>query len=38
MVINEHLVKNVFGMECEIMVDPLFGTPMCIPHGKGRRF
>jgi iron complex transport system ATP-binding protein len=36
-VINSHLVKKVFGMECEITIDPLFGTPLCIPYGKGRR-
>ena len=36
-VINSHLVEKVFGMDCEITMDPLFGTPMCIPHGKGRR-
>ncbi|MCQ6278777.1 ABC transporter ATP-binding protein [Bacillus sp. EB600] len=35
-VINSNLVKNVFGMDCKIMIDPLFGTPMCIPYGKGR--
>lgn len=35
-VINRSLVKNVFGMDCEITVDPLFGTPLCIPYGKGR--
>ncbi|MGA9224934.1 MAG: ABC transporter ATP-binding protein [Mesobacillus sp.] len=35
-VINCSLVKNVFGMECEVTVDPLFGTPLCIPYGKGR--
>jgi iron complex transport system ATP-binding protein len=36
-VINSNLVEKVFGMNCEITIDPLFGTPMCIPHGKGRR-
>lgn len=36
-VINRNLVKNVFGMECEVTMDPLFGTPLCIPYGKGRR-
>lgn len=36
-VINRSLVKNVFGMECEVTMDPLFGTPLCIPYGKGRR-
>lgn len=35
-VINCSLVKNVFDMECEVTVDPLFGTPLCIPYGKGR--
>ena len=35
-VINRNLVKMVFGMECEITIDPLFGTPLCIPYGKGR--
>lgn len=36
-VVNRNLVKNVFGMECEVTMDPLFGTPLCIPYGKGRR-
>ncbi|WP_442600410.1 ABC transporter ATP-binding protein [Neobacillus sp. D3-1R] len=35
-VINCHLVKEVFGMDCQVTVDPLFGTPLCIPYGKGR--
>ncbi|UII55465.1 ABC transporter ATP-binding protein [Cytobacillus spongiae] len=35
-VINCGLVKNVFGMDCEVTMDPLFGTPLCIPYGKGR--
>lgn len=35
-VINCSLVKDVFGMNCEVTRDPLFGTPLCIPHGKGR--
>lgn len=35
-VINCSLVKNVFEMECEVTIDPLFGTPLCIPYGKGR--
>ncbi|HEY2419908.1 MAG TPA: ABC transporter ATP-binding protein [Neobacillus sp.] len=35
-VINRSLVKNAFGMDCEVMMDPLFGTPLCIPYGKGR--
>lgn len=36
-VITDTLVKNVFGMECKVTTDPLFGTPLCIPYGKGRR-
>lgn len=35
-VINCSLVKNVFEMDCEVTTDPLFGTPLCIPYGKGR--
>jgi len=35
-VINCSLVQNVFEMNCEVTVDPIFGTPLCIPHGKGR--
>ncbi|MBB6446305.1 ABC transporter ATP-binding protein [Bacillus benzoevorans] len=36
-IINQNLVKSVFGMDCEVTLDPLFGTPLCIPHGRGRR-
>ncbi|MET3697461.1 iron complex transport system ATP-binding protein [Bacillus oleivorans] len=36
-VITDQLVKEVFQMECEVMKDPLFGTPLCIPYGKGRQ-
>lgn len=35
-IITRELVRQVFGMECEITMDPLFGTPLCIPHGRGR--
>jgi len=35
-IIDRILVEKVFGMECEVTIDPLFGTPMCIPCGKGR--
>jgi iron complex transport system ATP-binding protein len=35
-IINCSLVKNVFGMDCQVTMDPLFGTPLCIPFGKGR--
>ncbi|MEK4230821.1 ABC transporter ATP-binding protein [Solibacillus sp. FSL H8-0538] len=35
-IISCSLVKHVFGMDCQITKDPLFGTPLCIPFGKGR--
>ncbi|WP_064092913.1 ABC transporter ATP-binding protein [Rossellomorea aquimaris] len=35
-VISCELVKNVFNMDCQVSRDPLFGTPLCIPFGKGR--
>ncbi|WP_409295221.1 ABC transporter ATP-binding protein [Peribacillus sp. SCS-26] len=35
-VVNCSLVKEVFQMDCEVTSDPLFGTPLCIPHGRGR--
>ncbi|RDI41414.1 ABC transporter ATP-binding protein [Falsibacillus pallidus] len=35
-VINCSLVRDVFEMECEVTMDPLFGTPLCIPYGRGR--
>ncbi|MDN4072930.1 ABC transporter ATP-binding protein [Fictibacillus terranigra] len=36
-IVNVDMVRSVFQIECEITVDPLFGTPLCIPYGKGRR-
>ncbi|MCK1992969.1 ABC transporter ATP-binding protein [Peribacillus muralis] len=35
-IITPRLVQQVFGMECQISFDPVFGSPMCIPFGKGR--
>ncbi|GGE49673.1 putative siderophore transport system ATP-binding protein YusV [Pullulanibacillus camelliae] len=35
-IITTQLMKDVFQMDAEIVMDPLFGTPMCIPHGRGR--
>ncbi len=35
-VITRQLVRDVFRMECQVMNDPIFGTPLCIPYGKGR--
>lgn len=34
---NETMVREVFGLECQIVPDPVSGTPMCVPIGrKGR--
>ncbi|WP_214628063.1 ABC transporter ATP-binding protein [Paenibacillus agaridevorans] len=35
-IMTEQLIREVFGMACQMTVDPIFGTPLCIPHGKGR--
>jgi iron complex transport system ATP-binding protein len=35
-VINCDLVRDVFDVHCEVTQDPIFGTPLCIPYGKGR--
>ncbi|MFA9558124.1 ABC transporter ATP-binding protein [Evansella sp. AB-rgal1] len=35
-VVTCELVKAVFRMDCQVTNDPLFGTPLCIPFGKGR--
>lgn len=35
-IMTAELVENVFDLKCQMMTDPLFGTPMCLPFGKGR--
>lgn len=35
-VMTEETVRHVFGLDCEVSIDPIFGTPLLIPHGKGR--
>ncbi|WLD94155.1 ABC transporter ATP-binding protein [Alkalihalobacillus sp. AL-G] len=36
-IITPNMVKDVFGLEAQVSCDPMFGTPLCIPCGKGRR-
>lgn len=36
-IVTTKMVEEVFGLSCDIHVDPIFGTPLCIPHGKGRQ-
>jgi iron complex transport system ATP-binding protein len=33
-VITEAMVREVFGLECHIIQDPVAGTPMCVPLGR----
>ncbi|MDN3682593.1 ABC transporter ATP-binding protein [Vibrio tapetis subsp. quintayensis] len=35
-IMDVEMIEAVFGMECYLARDPLFGTPMCVPKGKGR--
>ncbi|MCR8645607.1 ABC transporter ATP-binding protein [Paenibacillus sp. N1-5-1-14] len=35
-IVTTQMVQEIFGMEAMISQDPLFGTPLCIPKGKGR--
>lgn len=36
-IVNEKLISDVFDMKCQVTADPIFGTPLCIPYGKGRK-
>ena len=33
-IIDEKVIKEVFDLNCQIVSDPVFGTPLCIPTGK----
>jgi iron complex transport system ATP-binding protein len=35
-IMTGQMVEAVFNMKCTVVPDPVFGTPMCIPFGKGR--
>ncbi|WP_010174763.1 ABC transporter ATP-binding protein [Bacillus coahuilensis] len=35
-IVSPELVEKVFDMKCVIAEDPIAGTPLCIPYGKGR--
>lgn len=35
-IVTVEIDQEVFGMEVAILEDPFFGTPLCIPKGKGR--
>ncbi|WP_248926882.1 ABC transporter ATP-binding protein [Paenibacillus hamazuiensis] len=36
-VVTQQLIRDVFELDCQVIPDPLFGSPLCIPHGKGRK-
>ncbi|MDF2961436.1 MAG: cobalamin/Fe(3+)-siderophore transporter ATP-binding protein [Paenibacillus sp.] len=36
-IVNAGMIREVFDMDCQVMQDPFYGTPMCIPFGKGRK-
>ncbi|GMK37479.1 putative siderophore transport system ATP-binding protein YusV [Paenibacillus sp. CCS19] len=35
-IVTQEMIESVFGMKANIVRDPLYGTPMCVPWGKGR--
>ena len=35
-IIDEQVIKEVFDLNCQIISDPVFGTPLCIPTGKSK--
>ncbi|MBU8713222.1 ABC transporter ATP-binding protein [Brevibacillus parabrevis] len=37
-VISAAVVKAVFDLDCEVIRDPLFGTPLVIPYGKRKSY
>ena len=37
LIVNAALIRDVFGMECHVTVDPITGTPLCVPIGRKHR-
>jgi len=35
-ILTETMVKTVFNLDCRIIPDPFFQTPLCIPFGRER--
>jgi iron complex transport system ATP-binding protein len=35
-VVTSGMIESVFHMKSDVIKDPLYGTPMCVPHGNGR--
>ncbi|MGB8953946.1 MAG: ABC transporter ATP-binding protein [Tumebacillaceae bacterium] len=36
-VVTARLVRDVFALDSQVIPDPLYGTPLCIPMGRGRK-
>ena len=36
-IIDEAMIKNVFGLDCQVSNDPIFHTPLIIPIGRKRK-
>ena len=37
LIVDEALIREVFQMECHVTVDPITGTPLCVPIGRKHR-
>ncbi|MFC5470620.1 ABC transporter ATP-binding protein [Cohnella suwonensis] len=35
-VVTANMIESVFLMKSNVIKDPLYGTPLCVPHGNGR--
>ncbi|WP_370741269.1 ABC transporter ATP-binding protein [Longirhabdus pacifica] len=36
-VVHPQMIRNVFDLQCQVICDPIYCTPLCIPTGKGRK-
>ncbi|UQZ81692.1 putative siderophore transport system ATP-binding protein YusV [Paenibacillus konkukensis] len=35
-IVTEKMIQSVFDLDCQVLKDPFYGTPLIIPYGKGR--
>ncbi|MUT67267.1 ABC transporter ATP-binding protein [Paenibacillus sp. NEAU-GSW1] len=36
-IVDAAMIESVFRLKCEVIADPLYGTPLIVPHGKRKR-
>jgi iron complex transport system ATP-binding protein len=36
-IITADMIRKVFDLNCQVLQDPFYGTPLCIPFGQGRK-